>query len=133
MAKYVFPAIFTPEDGGYSILFPDIENCFTEGFDLTDAMENAKDVLCLMIYDLERSNQPVPAASRLTALQQHIIGDQFITFIACDTMEYRKFHDNRAVKKTLSIPSWLNEMAESAGVNFSATLQEALKQQLNIQ
>ncbi len=133
MAKYVYPAVFTPEDGGYAILFPDIPNCFTEGNDITEAMENAQDVLCLMLYEMERNHQPVPAASSIVDVQQNTTEGQFATLIACDTMEYRKFHDNRAIKKTLSIPSWLNEMAEEAGVNFSATLQDALKKQLNIQ
>lgn len=132
MAKYVFPAIFTPEDDGYTILFPDVPNCFTEGNDLTEAMDNANDVLCMMLYDLERRGMDIPAASSVADIQQHITGNEFVTLISCDTIEYRKFHDNRAVKKTLSIPSWLNEMAERAGVNFSAILQDALKQQLNI-
>jgi len=133
MAKYVFPAIFTPEESGYTILFPDVKNCFTEGDNLTEAMDNAKDVLCMMLYDLERNGKEIPEASSISDVQMHITGNEFVTLISCDTIEYRKFHDNRAVKKTLSIPSWLNEMAENADINFSALLQSALKQQLNIQ
>lgn len=132
MAKYVFPAIFTMEDGGYSIDFPDVKNCFTEADDLTEAMEKAEDVLCMMLYNLERNNMVIPAASNIADIQRDIANNEFVSLIACDTIEYRKFHDNRAVKKTLSIPSWLNEMAESAGINFSGVLQEALKHQLNI-
>lgn len=133
MAKYVYPAIFKPEEnGGYSINFPDVKNCFTDANDITEALENANDVLCMMLYDLECEGTAIPAASSIADIQQHITGNEFISLIACDTMEYRKFHDNRAVKKTLSIPSWLNEMAEKAGINFSGTLQEALKQQLGI-
>lgn len=133
MAKYVFPAIFTPEDGGYTIVFPDVENCFTEGDTLTEAMDNAKDVLCMMLYDLERKGKDIPKASNVVDLQRQDAAGEFVTLISCDTIEYRKFHDSRAVKKTLSIPSWLNEMAEQADINFSALLQSALKQQLNIQ
>ena len=55
-----------------------------------------------------------------------------MNLVACDTVEYRKFYNNRAVKKTLSIPAWLNEMAEAAEINFSGLLQEALKKQLNV-
>lgn len=132
MAKYVYPAIFTPEDGGYTIYFPDIENCFTEADDLATAIENARDVMCLMLYDLERNGADIPVATSVSDIKQNIEEYQFVTLVACDTVEYRKFHDSRAVKKTLSIPSWLNEMAESADVNFSAVLQEALKRQLNI-
>lgn len=132
MAKYVFPAIFTPEEGGYTIVFPDVKNCFTEGDNLTEAMENANDILCMMLYDLERDGKELPVASSVANIQATISGEEFVTLISCDTIEYRKFHDNRAVKKTLSIPSWLNEMAEKAGINFSGTLQDALKKQLNI-
>ena len=132
MAKYVFPAIFTPEEGGYTIVFPDVKNCFTEGDNLTEAMENANDILCMMLYDLERDGKELPVASSVANIQATISGEDFVTLISCDTIEYRKFHDNRAVKKTLSIPSWLNEMAEKAGINFSGTLQDALKKQLNI-
>lgn len=132
MAKYVFPAIFAPEEGGYTIAFPDVKNCFTEGDNLTEAMENANDVLCMMLYDLERYGKEIPEASSVASIQKTITGDEFVTLISCDTIEYRKFHDNRAVKKTLSIPSWLNEMAEKAGINFSGTLQDALKKQLGI-
>lgn len=132
MAKYVFPAIFTPEESGYTILFPDVKNCFTEGDNLTEAMENANDVLCMMLYDLERNGKEIPVASSVASIQANIDNGEFVSLISCDTIEYRKFHDGRAVKKTLSIPSWLNEMAEKADINFSGILQDALKKQLNI-
>lgn len=133
MAKYVYPAIFTPEDdGGFSIRFPDINNCFTDADDLTDAMQNANDVLCLMLYDIEQAGQEIPTASTVPEIQKQAEDGEFVSLIACDTIEYRKFHNSRAVKKTLSIPAWLNEMAERANINFSGTLQEALKKELNI-
>ena len=131
MAKYVYPAIFTPEENGqFSVRFPDIENCFTGGDDLVGAMDMAKDVLCLMLYDLEETGQTIPPASSLGSVQTG--PDEFASLVACDTVEYRKLRDNRAVKKTLSIPAWLNAMAERDGINFSGVLQEALKQKLNI-
>lgn len=133
MSKYVYPAIFSPEDGGgYSVRFPDIANCFTDGNDLVEAMQMAEDVLCLMLYDLEQAGKTIPAASAALDVQSQTVQGEFATLIACDTIEYRKFYDNQAVKKTLSIPSWLNDMAERAEINFSRTLQDALKQQLNI-
>ncbi len=134
MSKYVYPAIFTPEDdGGYSIRFPDVKNCFTGAETLDEAMEMANDVLCLMLYELEQASADIPAASTVPQVRAMLEGNEFVTLIACDTLAYRRFYDNKAVKKTLSIPSWLNDMAERAGINFSGTLQEALKQQLNIQ
>lgn len=133
MAKYVYPAIFTPEDNGqYSVRFPDIKNCFTGGDTLPDAMEMANDVLCLSLYDLEQAGAEVPSASTVSDVQQLIEGGEFVSLVACDTIAYRKFYDNKAVKKTLSIPSWLNDMAERQDINFSATLQNALKEALHI-
>lgn len=131
MAQYVYPAVFTEEDGGYSIHFPDLENCFTSAQTLGEGIKMANDVLCLMLYEMEESGEEIPAASSIHDIP--VNANEFVNFIPCDTIEYRKFFDNKAVKKTLSIPSWLNDMAERAGINFSATLQSALKQQLNIQ
>lgn len=129
--KYVYPAIFTPEDCGYSVRFPDIRNCFTSGEDLADAMEMAEDVLCMMLYEAEIKGGGIPEASSVEEAQRGAEPGGFVTLIACDTIEYRKLNDNRAIKKTLSIPSWLNDMAERAGINFSQVLQEALRERLN--
>lgn len=132
MAKYVFPAIFTQDADGYSVRFPDLHNCFTSGEDLPDALDMASDVLCLTLYDMEQASKEIPQASPISDVQKAIDSGEFVSLISCDTVEYRKFYDNRAVKKTLSIPSWLNDMAERAGINFSGTLQEALKSRLGI-
>ena len=132
MAKYVYPAVFTPEAGGFSVRFPDVENCFTEGDDLAEALEMAEDALCMMLYDAEEQGRAISAPSPLATVQSQLEPGEFVSLVACDTITYRRLHDNRAVKKTLSIPSWLNDMAERAGINFSGTLQEALKQQLHI-
>ena len=131
MAQYVYPAVFTEEDCGYSINFPDLENCFTSAETLGEGIKMANDVLCLTLYEMEQAGKPTPAPSSIRDIR--VNDHEFVNLIACDTVEYRKFFDNRAVKKTLSIPSWLNDMAERADVNFSATLQAALKQQLHIQ
>ena len=131
MAKYVYPAILTQEAGGYSIRFPDFDSCYTSAQTLEEGMEMANDVLCLTLYGLEEDGGTIPAASPIKTVQA---GEaEFVTLVSCDTIEYRKFYDNKAVKKTLTIPAWLNTMAERQGVNFSMTLQSALKQELNIQ
>lgn len=131
MPKYVYPAVFTEEESGYSINFPDLENCFTSAETLIEGIKMANDVLCLMLYEMEESGETIPAASSIHDIL--VQENEFVNLIACDTIEYRKFFDSKAVKKTLTIPSWLNDLAERAGVNFSATLQTALKQQLDIQ
>ena len=128
--KYVFPAVLTPDDGGYYVTFPDLENCFTDGSDLCEAVEMAQDVLNLVLMTMEDDKQPIPSASRAEDVAR---GEgALVTLVGADTTEYRKKYGNYAVKKTLSIPAWLNTLAEQKGVNFSATLQEALKAKLEI-
>ncbi len=131
MAKYVYPAIFKPENEGYSITFPDLSSCFTQGEDMADALEAAADALCLALYDMEESGKEIPAASDIKAVRA---GEgEIVTLVMCDTLEYRRYYDNKAVKKTLTIPAWLNTMAERAGLNFSQVLQSALKNELHVQ
>lgn len=130
MSKYVYPAIFTPESEGYSITFPDLSNCFTQGEDMADGVEAAADALCLTLYDMEESGAAIPKASDIGTIKTE--NGAFTTLIMCDTLEYRKFYDNKAVKKTLTIPSWLNTMAEREGLNFSQILQNGLKAELRV-
>jgi predicted RNase H-like HicB family nuclease len=132
MAKYVYPAIFTKEDDGkYSVLFPDIENCYTGGDDMADALEMAEDVLCLMLYDMEKDGKTIPAPSDCKAVK--VKKGDIVSLVRCDTEFYRRYYENKSVKKTLTIPMWLNERAERANINFSGILQDALKTHLHIQ
>lgn len=130
MAKYAYPAIFTKDDDGYSIVFPDIEGCYTCGDSIEDGMEMAEDVLALTLYHFEQNKRTIPVPSAVNSLT--LSGDSFATYVFCDTLVYQKMNNNRAIKKTLSIPEWLNEAAMSAGINFSQVLQDALKAQLNL-
>lgn len=125
MSKYAYPAVFTlEEDGTYSIIFPDLEGCYTCGDSLEDGIEMAEDALALTLYGYEKEGREIPIASVPTAIT--VSENEFVNFIACDTMAYRKMYNNKAVKKTLTIPEWLNEAATSMGLNFSQVLQEAL-------
>jgi predicted RNase H-like HicB family nuclease len=132
MAKYVYPAIFTQEnDGGYSVLFPDIESCYTSGDNMADALDMAEDVLCLTLYDMEKDRRAIPTP---TNIKDIVTGKaDVVSLVGCDTEFYCRFYENKSVKKTLTIPMWLNERAERAHINFSGALQEALKIQLHIQ
>lgn len=130
MAKYIYPAIFAKDGAFYTVRFPDLEGCYTQGDDLQDAYEMAADVLCLTLYRLEEEQAVIPPPSEAVAIPTE--AGEFVSLVACDTLEYRQYYDNRAVKKTLTIPAWLNTMSEREGVNFSAVLQAALKQELHI-
>lgn len=132
MAKYVYPAIFTKEKTGlYSVEFPDIDGCVTCGDDLADALYMAQDVLAFTLYDYERDKKTVPTPSDPDSIE--VTNGSFVNCVLCDTLEYQKRNNNKAVKKTLSIPEWLNELATNAGINFSQVLQDALKAQLNVE
>ena len=130
MAKYVYPAIFKKEGDLYSVSFPDLESCYTQGESVEDALDMARDVLCLTLYGLEERGEKIPAPSDISDISE--TPGAFTTLVPCDTLEYRKFYDNRAVKKTLTIPAWLNTASEREGINFSAVLQRALKAELHI-
>ena len=93
MAKYVYPAIFTPEEtGAYSIVFPDPEGCYTCGDDLEDGIEMAGDALALVLYGYEKDGRTIPTPSKHTELT--VNGKGFVNYIACDTMAYRKRFNN---------------------------------------
>ena len=130
MAKYVYPAVFTQEEKGFSVWFPDLEGCYTCGDDLNDAIRMAEDVLAYVLYDYERKRKEIPAPSQRNAIALESKRD-FVNDIACDTIEYAKMHNHKAIKKTLTIPEWLNEEAMALGVNFSQVLKEALLAKIN--
>lgn len=129
MAKYAYPAIFTPEEGGsFSIVFPDLESCYTCGDSLSDGIEMAEDALALVLYGYEKDGREIPSPSDPAALS--LSANEFVNWIACDTLKYRKMYNNKAVKKTLTIPEWLNESATNMGLNFSQVLQDALMEKV---
>ena len=129
--KYVYTAILTPEENGvFSVRFPDLPGCYTSGDNLADAVNMAQDALCLWLYDLEQEKRPIPQARSPYELKT--AGDEFSSIISVDTETYRRFYENKSIKKTLTIPMWLNERAERANINFSQTLQKAIKAELNI-
>ncbi|MDI6602482.1 MAG: type II toxin-antitoxin system HicB family antitoxin [Thermoanaerobacteraceae bacterium] len=128
--KYVYPVIFTPEDNGYSVKAPDLPGCFTYGDSLADAIDMARDAISMWLCDAEDKSEPIPPASDIKDVVHD--ANSFVNLIDVDTDFYRKENDNRAVKKTLTIPSWLNAKAEKANINFSQVLQTALKDHLGI-
>ena len=129
---YAYPAIFTPEkEGGFYIHFPDIDNCFTCGNTIEEGLMMAKDALALMVYtNYEETDMPVPSSTPRHELK--LKKNEFATYIACDTAEGRRKFGSKAVKKTLTIPEWLNDAAMKENINFSQVLQDALKEKLNV-
>lgn len=125
MKKFFYPALFhKAEEGGFWISFPDIPECLTQGNDMSQAYEMAIDALGLALTCREKEQQPFPASSDPTTIT--LEPDSFLVVIEFDMLAYKKRTNSRAVKKTLSIPEWLNEAAIAMDLNFSQILQEAL-------
>jgi len=129
MSKHYYPAIFTEEIDGFSVRFPDLDGCFTEGDTLDDVYKMAFDAIGLFLQQQDRSFD-FPKCSNPKDIKLH--KNEFVALIEFDEMEYLMKHDNKAVKKTLTIPSWLNKQAESANAPFSRILQEGLKEFLGV-
>jgi predicted RNase H-like HicB family nuclease len=121
--KYAYPAIFNKEDSGYFVKFPDIQPCYTEGATLEEAVIMAKDVLESRIEVALERGEALPAPSDIDTLS----GDR-VMLVVGDIENIKS--QTRFVKKTLSIPYWLNTAAEQQHINFSGVLQEALKERL---
>ncbi len=133
MDKYIFPSLFDPaEDGntGYTVTFPDLPGCITEGDTVESSMSMAREALELWLWDAEQHGESIPAPS----LPQNIDVPKgtFIVFITAWMDDVRDEMANKAIKKTLTIPKWLNDEAERHHMNFSQVLQIALKERLGI-
>lgn len=115
--RYVYPAVFEPEDGLYNVTFPDLPECYTSGDDLTDAMFMAQDILADVLADREEQNEPVPNPSNVSALS--VPAGCTVALVAADTDAWRRAHSGKAIKKTLTIPQWLDTAAQVRGINFS--------------
>lgn len=130
MNKVFYPAIFQQEEDGYFVSFPDLDGCFTEGDNLENAYEMAFDALGLYLSHLEENKEEIPAPSKPSNIQQ-LEDNQFVAIIMFDMLAYKKKHSSRSVKKTLSIPEWLDQDALNYDINFSKVLKEALIEVIN--
>lgn len=131
MDKYIFPAIFEPgEKKGYCITFHDLPGCITEGDTLEEALYMAKDALELHLYSMEEDGDKIPSPTLPENIQVPAGG--FITLVEAWMPLIRDEMANKAIKKTLTIPKWLNDLAEKKKVNFSHILQVGLKRHLGI-
>ena len=128
--KYIYPAVFTEDDGHFLISFPDFPHIHSEGESLTEAFDMAEDALNLWLWDAEENGDSIPVPSDPESIS--VPKRSFISLIRADTLEYRKHNDTRAVKKTLTIPRWLDTLAKERNVNFSNLLQNALMNELNV-
>ena len=129
MNRLFYPAVFHKEDDGFWISFPDFPECFTEGDDMQQAYEMAVDALGLAITSRQKEKEEIPVPTDISEIEEN---DGFIVVLEFDMLAYLKKHNSKAVKKTLTIPEWLNESATAMGLNFSQVLQEALMQKVQM-
>lgn len=125
---YRYIAVLAFYDGGISVTFPDLPGCVTNGADEEEAVRNAKEVLALHMWGIEQDGDPVPEPSGLQAISHE--ENEIVMLVEVFMPPFREKQNSRFVKKTLSIPYWLNAEAENKGVNFSKVLQRALIEQL---
>ena len=118
----VYPAIFHKDDGSIWVEFPDLEGCFTDGETIEEAIENASDALGLYIYTRFEKGWKTPKPSDIDTIEKP--DDGFVSLVSSNPMQYER--RTKAIKKTLTIPEWLNEEAEKRHINFSSVLREAL-------
>lgn len=130
----IYPAIFYKEKNGYSVIFPDLNYLSTCGENLNDAMEMAIDCLAGYLYTAKLDDDKLPTPSKIDDIHPIDIANtiefvgkgSFINLISVDLEDYAKTHFNKSVKKTLTIPEWLNREATKKNINFSKVLQDAL-------
>ncbi|CAM4358919.1 type II toxin-antitoxin system HicB family antitoxin [Bacillus manliponensis] len=136
---YSFTAIFEqyPEESGYSVSFPDLPGCHSQGETIHEAIQNAQDAVGSIIHSMEMDGHyiPNPTPPEQIVLDNDLYEDiskKIMVQINVHMPLYRKAINNKAIKKTLTIPQWLNEAAVKENLNFSQILQDALREQLNI-
>ncbi len=127
--KNAYPIILTPERFGYTVYVPDFD-INTEGNSLAEAIEMARDAIGLVGIDMEDDKKLLPSATDIDKV--HVPAGSFVSLVDIDFKEYRRQNDFRTVRKNCTIPSWLNDEALKAGLNFSALLQSSIKAELHI-
>lgn len=127
---YIFPAILSYDDDGISVEFPDLPGCLTCGDTTEEVIERAKEALGLHIYGMEEDNELIPEPTNIKDL--NLETNQIPILIDIIMPIHRKSIENYSVKKTLTIPQWLNKEALKHDVNFSQVLQDALKDYLGL-
>lgn len=129
--KFFYPAIFEPEkEGGFTVDFPDISGYYTQGENMEDCYAVAFDVLGLVLSVMEDRKEEIPCPSNPQDIK--LEDGQFLAIIEFDITAYKKKNNSRTVKKTLSIPEWLNKEGIAHNINFSQVLQDALMEKLKV-
>ena len=126
--KGVYAAVFEPKNGRYYVRVPDLPGCVTSGDSIEDAFDMAIDAAKLWMTDSVERDEPIPEATPLSQIQKNE-GD-LLMLIQIDTEAYQRQTESRAVRRSVSIPAWMDTEAQKKGLSLSRVLQDALKTQL---
>lgn len=127
---YCYVAVLEHGEDSIGVYFPDILGCISGGDNINEAIESANEALKLHLYSMEKDNDIIPKPSLITDLK--LDENEVPILINVFMKPFREKMDEKYVKKTLSIPNWMNTIAEEKGINFSKTLQEALAIKLEL-
>ena len=128
--KQYYPAVFTKEtDGQYSVSFPDLPEAITCGENLEHAIEMATECLGLCLVGRKEDGDEIPLAN-FEGIKTN--ENEIVVGITFDSVEFSKKYNNKSIRKNVTIPAWLNDLAEKDNINFSNVLQNALIKILNI-
>ena len=128
MSEIYYPAVFHEEDGAYWVEFPDLPGCLTQGESEQEALDMAKDALGLY---LDENLDNIKAPSTCKEIKA-LFPNELVMLVGCNPELYSRNLHSKAIKKTLTIPEWLNDKAIKADVNFSEILKEALISKLHL-
>ncbi len=122
--KLTYPAIFYEGEGGFAVEFPDLPGCVSGGATLAEAIIMGTDAASGWVLTELEDGKTAPKASPIKAVRPEKGG--FVSVLVLDMDAYAEKHGNKAVRKNLTIPAWLNTFAESKRINFSQVLQDSL-------
>lgn len=125
--KYVYPALFAKEDESIIVTFPDLEDTFTDGTTMEEAFENAEEVLNLMLWNREEEKDDIPMPS--SPEQITVPQEATLAMIKADTLAYRKLHDQKTIRPSITLPSRLDTIAREHNINFSQLMQNAIRRE----
>ena len=128
MKKYFYPAIFSKEGNSYSVKFLDFENIFTFGDSFDDAYYMAQDALYAMLPEY-KDNLPTPT---FDYMKIKVKPNEFISMVLLDPIEHEKKISSKSVNTTVTMLEWLKNLADTKGINFSKSLQDSIKKELNL-
>ena len=128
--SYIYPAVLTFAKDGISVEIPDLPGCLTCGDTAEEAIAMARDALSLHLWGMETDGDPIPEPTTIPMLR--LESGQVPVLIDVWMPAIRDERANKSVNKTLTLPKWLNDLAERRNVNFSQVLQTALKHYLGV-